>query len=279
MMKSYKYTLITLLLSAAFIIGSMAGMDFIWRAREKKLLGSSGTAAMASPVRAWQQWEDDVTKETGQQAGSAGYVLNFSQIEEVIRSRKNYDEEVVHDPVRGQLSIEKAIEAGEKWIAEMGLEERTGKKLNEQIYFVNAILGIREKKEASTVQSEPYYSFWTVRFSSQSMDIVLNINAVTGKIWNAEIILYDIMPGEFPDEKLSCFSKMAGFHVSDEPSVEMNDGRKRAILAIEDSLLYTQMECYDVNADKNGIVDYSDTGKFQDQYMVVTYDLLLKENS
>lgn len=38
MNKSYQYTLITLLLAAAFVIGSMAGMDFILRVREKKIL-------------------------------------------------------------------------------------------------------------------------------------------------------------------------------------------------------------------------------------------------
>ena len=72
MNKSYQYTLITLLLAAAFIIGSMAGMDFILRVREKKILSSSGTAAMASPVRAWQQWEAQVAEETEKQAGSDG---------------------------------------------------------------------------------------------------------------------------------------------------------------------------------------------------------------
>ncbi len=278
MNKSYQYTLITLLLAAAFVIGSMAGMDFILRVREKKILSASGTAAMASPVRAWQQWEAQVAEETEKQAGSDGYVLNFRQIEEVIRSRTNYDEEVIHEPVRGQISIEKAIEAGKKWIAEMAVEERNGRKLDEEIYFVNAILGIRKYKEVSNVQMEPYYSFWTVRFSSESMGIVLYINAITGKVWNAEISLYDTMLDEVPYENLSCFSELAGFKVSDEPSVEMKDGRKWANLAIEDSLLYTQMECYEVNVDKNGIVDYSETGKFRDKYLVITYDLLLKEN-
>ena len=278
MNKSYQYTLITLLLAAVFVIGSMAGMDFILRVREKKILSASGTAAMVSPVRAWQQWEAQVAGETEKQAGSDGYVLNFRQIEEVIRSRTNYDEEVIHEPVGGQISIEKAIEAGKKWIAEMAVEERNGRKLDEEIYFVNAILGIRKHKEASNAQMEPYYSFWTVRFSSESMGIVLYINAITGKVWNAEIGLYDTMLDEVPYENLSCFSELAGFKVSDEPSVEMKDGRKRANLAIEDSLLYTQMECYEVNVDKNGIVDYSETGKFRDRYLVITYDLLLKEN-
>ena len=278
MNKSYQYTLITLLLAAVFVIGSMAGMDFILRVREKKILSASGTAAMVSPVRAWQQWEAQVAGETEKQAGSDGYVLNFRQIEEVIRSRTNYDEEVIHEPVGGQISIEKAIEAGKKWIAEMAVEERNGRKLDEEIYFVNAILGIRKHKEASNAQMEPYYSFWTVRVSSESMGIVLYINAITGKVWNAEISLYDTMLDEVPYENLSCFSELAGFKVSDEPSVEMKDGRKRANLAIEDSLLYTQMECYEVNVDKNGIVDYSETGKFRDRYLVITYDLLLKEN-
>ena len=62
-------------------------------------------------------------------SGSDGYVLNFRQIEEVIRSRTNYDEEVIHEPVGGQISIEKAIEAGKKWIAEMAVEERNKKPI------------------------------------------------------------------------------------------------------------------------------------------------------
>ncbi len=278
MIKAYKYTFITLLLAVTFVIGSMAGMEFIFQIREKQLLGLSGTGAIVSPVRAWQQWENGSSKETDKPAGGDGYTMNVRQTEEVIRSRTNYDEEVIHDLVGGQLSIEKAIEAGEKWFAGMGIGERDGKEADEEIHFVNAILGIRKQKEAANVQLEPYYSFWTIRFSSQSMGIVLYINAVTGKVWNAEIVLYDNMPDELSYEKLRLFLEMAGFKASDEPSIQIDNGIERGILAVEDSLLYAQMEYYNVNVDKNGIVDYSDTGKFQDKYMVITYNLLIKEN-
>lgn len=272
MIKPSKYTFITLFLAVAFILGSMAGMDFILRVREKQLLGASGTAAIESPVRAWQQWEDAAAGETDEQAGDEGYVLDIGQIEEVIKSRNHYDEEVIHDPVRGQISIEKAIEAGEKWIAEMGIGA------SEEMDFVNAILSTRKQKGELNVQLEPYYSFWTVGFSGQSMHTVLHINAVTGKVWNAEILLADHMLDEPPYKKLRCFSRLAGFTLSDKCFVKVSEEKRRASLEMENSLLYTQMRCYEVAVDKSTVVDYSDGGKYPYEYVEITYDLLLKEN-
>lgn len=278
MFKSSKYTLITLFLAVAFILGSMDGMDFILRVREKQLLGASGTAAIVSPVRAWQQGEGDIEGEADQQADDDGYVLDIGQIEEVIRSRNHYDEEVIHDPVRGQISIEKAIEAGEKWIAEMGIDVGNEMETGEGLDFVNAILVIRKQKGALSVQMEPYYSFWTVGFSDQSTSIVLCINAVTGKVWNAEILLKDHMLDEPPYKKLRRFSELAGFQASDKRFVKVSEGKEQAILEIENSSLYTRMRCAEVIVDSSSIVSYSDAGSYPYEYVRITYDLLLKEN-
>lgn len=274
MNKTLKYTFFTLLFAAAYILGSMAGMDFLLRTREGQLLGANGTATIEAPVRAWQQWGGDIEGKADKSDEDGGRSLTIGQVEEVIRSREDYVEEVIHDPVKGQITIEEAIESGKKWIA--GMEEGNKAETETQLHFVNAILGIRKHKNKEKEQVEPYYSFWTVQFSSQSMSAVLYMNAVTGKVWNAELTLYEDMPVKPPYGKLKCFLELSGLPVTGEATVLTDEEEKWATLDLEGSLLYARMEYHKVETDKSGIVDYADNGKFHDRYIVITYDLLVK---
>ncbi len=252
-----KYTILTLLLTVIFAFGSMAGMHLVLRAREQQLLSEQGKAVVESPVRAWQKEEDtDFDQEA--------YLLTMEQIEEVIRSWDEHLAVTVHNPVNGQISMETAIESGKEWLAEMGF--RTAADADSpEVYSVQASLSIVNQNQSAGTQSEPYYSFWVLRFSNQSMMAFLRLNAVTGNVWSADITLYGDLSEEISCEKLSRFVELSGLPVpqDDTSVITKNADRTDAVLKIEDSQLQAEMAFWRaqtkvvyVVAEENGLVDY-----------------------
>ena len=95
---------------------------------------------------------------------------------------------------------------------------------------------------------EPYYSFWTVRFSSTDMYVSLSVNAMTGRVWDAKITLYDIenVNNDKSLDKLERFIRLAGIEAPVEQYVEISDSGSWISMAVKESPLYAQMRGYDV---------------------------------
>ena len=241
MKKTYKYTFLTMFLALVFIFGSMAGMNFILHTREDQLLSESGMAVVESPVRAWQDWGDKTEKdEDGER-----YSLSVVQVKDAIESWNRRLGETLHNPVQGQISMEEAVQEGEEWL----------------------------QKGSSRVPLEPYYSFWTVHFSGSYMDAVLYLNAVTGRVWGAEITLYDNLLEELPCEKLGQFVEMAGLQAADGIA-EINEEKTQAVLVVEDDLLYARLDYQNVVLGDNAVVEYTSRELFHDRYVVITYEII-----
>ena len=236
----YQYALLCFFLSVLFVFGSMAGMDFILQKRESRLLQERGTEEVESPVAVWQEPQAAGAKEQGEDTLQQ---LTVEQMEAVISYRANATDEVLHDPVTGQISMEEAFTCGERWLVEMGFLEEKGYS---RTLSRRASLGIRKYRKVSSVPMEPYYSFWTVKFSGENVYAVLSINAVTGRVWDAEITLYDEMTQKFSWETLELFTELAGIQADAEDYVEtMNDVNTGAVLTVRDSDLQAQMKYYD----------------------------------
>lgn len=236
MNKSYKYTILTLFLALAFAFGSMAGMNFIMREKERRLLTERGRAVVEAPVRSWQGQDGDIEGGNGDYTQEE-YVLTAEQMKDVI---SGWDEHraVIHPPVNGQISMEDAMKAGEEWLMEMGMIETVEAETCSMYARLSSVV----QNESAEAQLEPYYSFWFVRCSNQSMMVFLYINAVTGKVWNADIILYEDFPEEIPYEKLSLFAELSGLQMSDADIVFKNQEGTQAVLMAEDSSLCAEME-------------------------------------
>lgn len=237
MNKTYKYTLLTLFLAVVFVVGSMEGMNFILQVRERQFLSENGRIVVEAPVRAWQEQAGGMEGENGENSQER-YVLTVEQMEEVISS---WDESttVIHDPVNGQISMEEAMRAGKEWLAEMGMAEN----VDAGAHSMYATLSIMQKGSGE-IQLEPYYSFWFVQYSSQSIIAYLYINAVTGRVWNAEITLYEALPEKVPYEKLSLFAELSGLPLSGSEVVFKNQEGTQAVLMAEGSPLCAEMEFY-----------------------------------
>lgn len=271
MKKTYKYMFLTILLALVFIFGSMAGMNIILQIRENQLLSESGIAVIESPVRAWQGREDG-TDETDENTDEERYSLTTMQVKDVVERWNNRQGEILHNPVEGQVSMLEAVRESEEWLKLIGMKEEvygTDTELN----FVRATLSIGMQKDALSAPLEPYYSFWTVHFSSSYLDAVLYLNAVTGRVWSARITLYDNLPRELPYEKLRQFVEMAGLQAA-EDTISVNEERTQAVLMLEDNLLYAQGKYQNVTIEDSSMVEYTSNGLFHDRYVIVTYEIL-----
>lgn len=224
MNKTYKYTILTVLLTVIFSLGSMAGLNFILRAKEHQLLSKHGENMAESVVREWQKPK----------------TLSLEQIEEVVRSCSEYKQMTVHDPVIGQISMAEAVNAGKVWLTQMNLQGYDWESDEEtQIRSVYATLGTPD--ESIDVQVNPYYSFWKVHLSSRSMKIVLYINAVTANVWQAELTIYDNPPERMPYWKLKEFLELSGLTPNYKGAIR-NEEETSAVWYEKDSRLCARMD-------------------------------------
>lgn len=242
MNKTYKYTILTLFLTIIFVIGSMEGMSLVLRARERQFLSESGRVVVEAPVRAWQEQDSSMEAENLDNSIKEGYVLTAEQMEEVIRQWGGRMAVTVHNPVNGQISMAEAVKAGEEWLAEMGMEGN-GQEKDMGSNFMNAMLGVAVQNPSTETPLEPYYSYWIMQFSDQSMKAVLYLNAVTGQVWSAEITLLEDLPEEIPYKKLNLFAELSGLQITDtDTTMIKNQEGTQAVLMVEGSPLCAEME-------------------------------------
>lgn len=265
----HKYTLLSFLFAGIFVFCSMVGMNFILQSREKQLLTETGNAVVESPVRAWQTWETD------ENGDDTTYTLTVKEVRNAIDRWNNRIGEVIHDPVEGQISMEQAIEEGKEWLVSMikneGAEAISG--LESERYTVSAVLGLGKEEETVQRQVEPYYSFWTIHFAGQTMNATVYINAVTGKVWGAEITLYEDIPNEVPIESIYLFAELTGVEKTDLEEPEVSADGNGAVMALNEGI-EVQMDFSVVKLDEKSIVDYSQSGIFRETYAVISYKLV-----
>lgn len=284
MNRASKYTLLSLLFAAVFVFGSMAGTDLILQMWEKRRLEESGTVTMESPVLAWQsaETEEEYVKQDGgpfDRDKEEDLTLTEKEIEQVIRYRKNCEGELLHDPVKGQITMEQAFAAGENWLVEMGFWDHS--RTHAEPLLHRASLGTKTAKEGLHMPIEPYYSFWTVRFSSTDMYVSLSVNAMTGRVWDAKITLYDIenVNNDKSLDKLERFIRLAGIEAPVEQYVEISDSGSWISMAVKESPLYAQMRGYDVVVSVMDEIMESDGSKDVSSQTVIEYRLMIYEDS
>lgn len=244
--KKHKYTILTVFLALTFSFGSMKGTDLILKSRERQLLEENGKILPGSSILEWQEKD----------------ILTMEQMEEAVKHWEKSEKWTAHDPVSGQISMERAIKGGKDWIIEMGIaREDWEENAAIDLGAVNAVLGMAEMEETGKEQAEPQDSFWKVEFSNGFIQGFLYVNAVTGKVWEADITLFEYLPEQMPYWKLKTFVELAGLQPSYKGAVK-NLEEAEALWEIEDSQLCAKMEFLhslglpsDSGADENGELD------------------------
>lgn len=239
MNKRYQYTILTVVLAIVISFGSIAGMDLILKARERQLLTKGGRVVVKTPVQGYQEQQKE------EKFAQDRNTLTTEQMEEVVSLWDGPDEVIVHNPVNGQISMGEAIRAGQDWLVKMGMKEEEDDEVHQYATLSTAVWeASAEEGSPEGVQTAPYNSFWRVQFYGGSLEAFLYVNAVTGQVWSADIILYENLPKEIPYEKLTEFVELCGLKISDshkedelwQPSYSWRD-----IVEIKDSKLYAEM--------------------------------------
>jgi len=262
----------------------MAGMDLVLQMRESRRLQEGGSVAVESPMPAWQsaETEEEYAKqeeEAGDRDEEKDRILTEEQIEQVVTYRKNCETELLHDPVRGQITMEQAFASGENWLVEMGYWD--GNRAHSETLLHRASLGTKTVKEGLPVPIEPYYSFWSVRFSGADLYASLSVNAMTGRVWDAKITLYDTeyVNGDKSFKKLEQFIRLAGIEAPVEQYVEISDNGRWMSMAVKESPLYAQMRNYDVVVSAmDGIMESGGSKEYSSQ-IVIEYRLMVYEDN
>lgn len=243
MNKTHLYHFLSIASAALIAFGSMAGMNGILQARQRQLLTERGRTEIESPVRVWEGWDTDGENVMNEDTGDGRAVLTVEQAEAAIENWNNREKIILHEPVSGQISMEKAIEAGKEWLIEMEIGTNPQEAAS---YSANAKLGVGVQRQEITKPLEAYYSFWTVQYLNEFVNAELYINALTGKVWGAEITLYGEPPEKMSYERLRIFTELAGFQISERDFFAVGSEGARVEIDIEGSNLYAEEITYDM---------------------------------
>ena len=265
------YTLLSLGMAALFLFCSMAGIKAVWKHREAMFLSESGRADVEIPVRESLEWENK--ESAGKDVAEQGnFQLTAEQMNEALNAWNHREGDIIHEPVSGQILIGDAVESGKKWLVQTGLEtEQTS------AYSVNATLSVGKSKETDQIKLEPYYSFWTVQMVSQNLDASFLINAVTGQVWEAKIIVYESIPEGVGKNEAIAFWTLAGLPVTDGNLDQAYDKADQAVYEEEGIPLSAQVSYQRFRLDESTIAEYHGTDTVQKEYAVITYIFVSKK--
>lgn len=188
MRKIHWNTIVMILFSVVIVVVSILGKDLLLQQTEGKLLNRKGEISMEAPVAGWQL-ETEAEPEVSDGNTNRNSQLTIDQVQGALNNWYSRQYEIIHDPVEGQLSIEEAIKNATDWMSVMRGKLQIAEE-EKTVYSVNAVLkvGVREMDQKEPLQA--YHSFWTVRLAGKHIAANLLVNAVTGEVWAAELVLY-----------------------------------------------------------------------------------------
>lgn len=232
------------IMNLSVILFAFAGMfitNGLMERKEAQLLAEKGSIEMESPNMSL--YNDKNLENENYET-----VLTPEQIADTLNQWKNPSNETrPHEPIEGQLPMEQAINKGEIWIRSMKEAGEFTAQDSSVFHEVTAALEIHVKQEESILELEPYYSYWRVQFTNEQLRICLYMNAVTGQVWEADIVIYDVskvhMEGD-DSASLTEFAKLAG--IDNKKIVNKVDGEKDTALYFENCNFYVEKK-YDSN--------------------------------
>lgn len=236
-MHKRKWLFLTLLLVAVFILFSMFLGHKLIKTRENTLLSGRGTIKQDSPVNGGL-----INKKREK------VVLTPEEVQAIM---KNWDMRigvVVHEPVEGQITMSEAVKAVDEWLLKMGISDGILSG-NSTVYSSLSIARIKgEKPELLS----PTYSFWEVVVNGDELAGTFYVNAVTGQIFEARIILRSEITGVTKAQLLKSFIRLAGLKPKEQKkSDDLNEAVKQGGKAV----ILSAAECFGVLLDDLEAID------------------------
>lgn len=167
-----------LLLSFGAALGGLLLVQNRLAREEADLLRSGGvirTAARSEDAEAESPGETEIARTR----------LTEAQLIEVVELLEHSSEIYPHEPKQGQLSMAEAIECGKNWLEDFCIPHFENSASSSREYRANCYLWspLEEEGDGNDILS----SFWSMHLSSQGIDAVLILNAVSGQVLNASV--------------------------------------------------------------------------------------------
>lgn len=191
MIKQRIFTVLGIAFSLLIVFGGWKLTSNLLLHHETKLLLAVKSVKVISPVSTPETPSSETNYPT----------LTESELYKVLNLWELGTGEIPHEPRAGQLTMEQAITAGKEGLtffseygmltSELTAFKKTNAYLCESKLDSPQLIPIYQEMEPEDIRSNeelaPFYSYWTVSFSSDNVNATLIINAATGQIWKAKM--------------------------------------------------------------------------------------------
>lgn len=205
MRRAGKYTILTAVLAIIFIVLSILCVRMLLGNWEEKLLSRSGRLEYTSPVSVGEK-EGDASQAARENR------LQMEEIEDIVRVWTQKSLMMVHEPAEGQIAIDESMDEVKSWLSKIGIEEITAGGDG----YIHASLNQGQIKGKKSSQQKPGYSFWQVEYIYDEMEATFYVNAVTGRVWEAQVTYYKPWLKEPDADFLNTLIGLTGLKASKE---------------------------------------------------------------
>lgn len=198
------YVLFVFLLSFGVVVGGWFLTKALLSQKQEEFLDRTGQIALqlteTSLLLADQSEEadEDLTEDTLFQ----GQSLSEEMMAEVLAVWESGGNELPHEPKKGQINMEQAIDAGRNWITIMAECGIVPEELAECDF--DKVTARLCTMDAQVDFDDSLLSYWLVQFTENDVAVSLTVHAASGEIWKAGLSMKssDSLFGKYSHEEM-----------------------------------------------------------------------------
>lgn len=188
-----------LFLSTLFVIlGGWQITKEVLHYKKAQLLAKTGQLQMADS--GYSLLQNDNQNQAAQDTPWTQTLLSEETTAQVLACWKAAGSLISHEPTKGQLNMEQAIEMGNSWIKDLANQGILPSVLTQNTYqHISAIL---YKPEIKTEISDDMLSCWQIKYTQEDIHMNLTLHAASGQVWKAELTASNSQMPAYLDEPL-----------------------------------------------------------------------------
>lgn len=176
------YTLLVFALSFTVICGSWLVTKEMLHWKEEEILAQKGQISIEVLENENEKESQDTPVVNGEFEGE---ILSEDMIAQVLSVWEAGGRELLHEPGKGQMNMEQAIDIGKDWIGKLSQNNILPAYLSDSDFDnTNAVLCTLDKQVSI---DEALISYWRITYVEDDVRINLVIHAVSGQVWSADI--------------------------------------------------------------------------------------------
>lgn len=192
------------LLSFGIVIGGWFLTKALLSQKQEEFLDRTGQIALQSTETSLlladqsEEADEDLTEDTLFQ----GQSLSEEMMAEVLAVWESGENELPHEPKRGQMNMEQAIDAGRNWITIMAERGIVPEELAECDF--DKVTARLCTLDAQVDFDDSLLSYWLVQFTENDVVFNLTVHASSGEIWKANLSMNvsDSLSGKYSHEEI-----------------------------------------------------------------------------